>query len=83
MHFGDPVGGQHLLLSKKQWRSYQSKKGDRSVARRNGSRYNDENNSSDSNTSVCNGRKARKKKGKCYNHGVCGHCSSKCRNLKK
>lgn len=80
MRFGDPVGGPHLLLSKKQWRSYQSGKGDRGAVRGHGSRRNDD--SSDSDTSVRSGRKAGKK-GKCYNCGVRGHYSSECRKPKK
>jgi hypothetical protein len=84
MHFGDQVGGENLLLSKKQLRSYQSGgKGDCSVVRGHGSRHNDEDNSSESDTSVRSGRKAGKKKGKCYNCDVREHCLFKCRNLKK
>jgi hypothetical protein len=66
MRFGDPIGGQHLLLSKKQWRSYQLGKGDRGVVCRHGSKCNDEDNNSNSDTSVRSGRNAGKKKGKCY-----------------
>lgn len=79
MRFGDPAYGQHLLLSKKQWRSYQSRKGDRGHA---GGR-NDKDDSSDSDTSVRSGRKTGKKKGKCCNCGVCGHYSSECPDPKK
>ena len=71
MRFGDPVGGQHLLLSKKQGRSY--RKGDRGAVRGHAGGCNDEDNSNDSNTSVHSGRKAGKKKGTCYNCGVRGH----------
>ncbi|KAM0888208.1 hypothetical protein ACQ4PT_028539 [Festuca glaucescens] len=83
MRFGDPIGGKHLLLSKKQWRSYQSGKGDCGDVRGHGNRRNDEDNSSDSDTSVRSGCKAGKKKGKFYNCGVRGHYSSECRNPKK
>ena len=81
MRFGDPVGGQRLLLSKKQGRSY--RRGDRGAVRAHAGGRNDEDNSSDSDTSVRSGRKAGKKKGKCYNCGVRGHYSSECRNPKK
>ncbi|KAM0884230.1 hypothetical protein ACQ4PT_031094 [Festuca glaucescens] len=59
-----------------------SGKGDRGAVRGHGSMRNDEDNSSDSDTSVRRGRKAGKK-GKCYNCGVRGHYSSECRNPKK
>jgi hypothetical protein len=57
-------------------------KGDCSVVYGHGSRRNDEDNNIESDTSVRSGRKAGKK-GKCYNCGICEHCSFKCHNLKK
>ena len=65
MRFGDPVGGQHLLLSKKHGGSY--RKGGRGAVRGHAGGRNDEDDSSDSDTSVRSGRKVGKKKGKCYN----------------
>ena len=61
MYFGDPVGGQHLLLSKKQWRSY--RKGDRGAVCGHVDDCIDEDESSDSDTSVCSGSKLGRSRG--------------------